>query len=164
VWANVLRQVQNPWFGAGYENFWIGDRLAALWVWGGNQSHNGYLEVYVNLGWVGLAFLGAVIVTGYRNMIGFLRASPDLGRLKVAFFVICLTYNFTESAFKMMTPVWLMFLWATLATPQVQPPTERREAGSSRLAVRRLAPARRVATSSVPRHGHGRHIELPVRR
>lgn len=165
VWAHVLAQVQNPLFGAGYENFWMGDRLAALWVWGGNQSHNGYIEVYVNLGWVGLAFLAIVIVTGYRNMIGFLRANPELGRLKVAFFVICLTYNFSESAFKMMTPVWLMFLWATLATPQVQPSAARGEVRTSRFTVRPLPPAvGRVATRAVPRPGLGRQIDLPVRR
>jgi exopolysaccharide production protein ExoQ len=164
VWEHVLEQVQNPWFGAGYENFWIGQRLAALFAWGGNQSHNGYIEVYVNLGWVGLALLGVVIVTGYRNMIKFLRASPDLGRLKVAFFVVCLTYNFSEAAFKMMMPVWLMFLWATMATPQVQPSTARSRAGSSELAVPRMSPSGRVAVSWVPRHGQGRHVERLVHR
>jgi exopolysaccharide production protein ExoQ len=117
VWANVLRFATNPWFGAGYENFWIGDRLIALATWGGNQSHNGYIEIYVNLGWAGLFFLAIVILAGYRSMIASCRITPDYGRLKVAFYVICLAYNFSESAFKMMTPVWMMFLWATLSTP-----------------------------------------------
>jgi len=117
VWAMVLRYAKSPWFGAGYENFWIGDRLIALATWGGNQSHNGYVEIYVNLGWVGLFFLAIVILAGYRSMLASCRINPDFGRLKVAFYVICLAYNFSESAFKMMTPVWMMFLWASLATP-----------------------------------------------
>jgi O-antigen ligase len=174
VWRNVLLVAADPeqrwgtrvspWLGAGYESFWLGDRLRVLRGWGGNQAHNGYLEIYVNLGWFGVAFLTGVIVAGYRNMIAFLRTSPALGRVKVAFFVICLTYNFSEAAFKMMTPVWLMFLWATLATPVVQAAAARTEARTSRFVPRRLVPAVRVTATSVPRHGPGHHTELPVRR
>lgn len=38
-------------------------------------------------------------------------------RLKLAFFTVCLVYNFTEATFKMMAPVWITFLWAAMATP-----------------------------------------------
>ena len=117
VWQRVLSFVQNPWFGYGYESFWMGPRLQALNSWGGNTAHNGYLEIYVNLGWVGLFFLGIVILGGYRHLIASIKANPDMGRLKLAFYVIALTYNFSEAAFKMMMPVWLMFLWATIAEP-----------------------------------------------
>jgi O-antigen ligase len=117
VWERVLRLVQSPWFGSGYESFWLGPRLRALTNWGGNQAHNGYLEVYVNLGWIGWVFLGAVIVVGYRHMIAACRANPNMATLRAAFFVICMTYNYSEAAFKMMSPVWLMFLWATIAAP-----------------------------------------------
>ena len=34
-----------------------------------NQAHNGYIEIYLNLGWIGLALLGAIIVGGYRKII-----------------------------------------------------------------------------------------------
>jgi hypothetical protein len=50
-------------------------------------------------------------------MIAACRTDANLGRLRAAFFVICMTYNFSEAAFKMMSPVWLMFLWATFAAP-----------------------------------------------
>jgi O-antigen ligase len=120
VWEVVLSFVENPWFGAGYENFWIGERLEHLTDWGGNTAHNGYLEIYVNLGWIGLILLGTVILTGYRNMASAVRSDPNVGRLRLAFFVICLIYNFSEAAFKMMSPVWLMFLWATMAVPKLQ--------------------------------------------
>jgi len=117
VWARVLSFVQSPWLGYGYESFWMGPRLAALQSFGGNTAHNGYLEIYVNLGYLGLFFLAIVILGGYRHMIASVKANPDIGRLKVAFFLIALTYNFSEAAFKMMMPVWLMFIWATLAEP-----------------------------------------------
>jgi exopolysaccharide production protein ExoQ len=120
VWQTVLPYATNAWVGAGYENFWIGERVKLFnaLLGGLNQAHNGYIEIYLNLGWVGLALLGAVIFAGYRNIMNGLRSSPEASRLKLAFFLICLIYNFTEASFKMMSPVWLMFLWAVIAAPR----------------------------------------------
>jgi exopolysaccharide production protein ExoQ len=119
VWQTVLPYAKNAWVGAGYENFWIGERLQVFnrLLGGLNQAHNGYIEIYLNLGWVGLILLGAIIVAGYRNIMKGLRSSPETSRLKLAFFFICLVYNFTEASFKMMCPVWIFFLWAVMAAP-----------------------------------------------
>ncbi len=120
VWKTVLPYAKNPWVGAGYENFWIGDRLQVFntLLGGLNQAHNGYIEVYLNLGWVGLLLLSTIIVAGYRNIMKELRRNPETGRLKLAFFFICLVYNFTEASFKMESPVWILFLWAVIAVPK----------------------------------------------
>ncbi len=44
----------NPLLGTGYESFWLGPRLQWFWQHAGlghiNEAHNGYLEVYLNLG------------------------------------------------------------------------------------------------------------------
>jgi len=144
VWARVLSFVKSPWLGYGFESFWMGDRIRALYGWGGNQAHNGYIEVYVNLGYVGLFFLGAVILSGYRKMIVSLKTSPALGRLKVAFFVIALTYNFSEATFKMFSPVWLVFLWATTATPTSVPKSVAQESSFKPRVAPSFAPRARV--------------------
>ena len=119
VWDTLLAHAVNPWIGAGYENFWIGQRVELFnrLLGGLNQAHNGYIEIYLNIGFVGLALLGIVIVAGYRNILREMRRDRLAGRLKVAFFVICLIYNFTEASFKMMSPVWFTFLWAVLLVP-----------------------------------------------
>ena len=83
-----------------------------------NQAHNGYIEIYLNLGWIGLALLGAIIVGGYRKIIKGLRDDPETGGLKLALFLICLVYNFTEASFKMQSPVWIFFLWAIMVPPK----------------------------------------------
>ena len=70
IWQAVLSFVERPMIGFGYENFWMGERLNALRRMGGNSAHNGYLEIYLNLGWIGVGLLTAIILTGYRNMIG----------------------------------------------------------------------------------------------
>jgi O-antigen ligase len=120
VWQTVLPFVANAWVGAGYENFWIGQRLQniARAVGAGlNQAHNGYIEIYLNIGYVGIILLGGIICTGYRNIMQGLRRDPDVSRLKLALFLIALVYNFTEAAFKMMSPVWMLFLLAAIAAP-----------------------------------------------
>jgi O-antigen ligase len=124
VWKTVLPYAVNQWVGSGYENFWIGERIQLFnrLLGGLNQAHNGYIEVYLNIGWAGIVFLVAVIIRGYRNTMKSLRRNPEAGRLKLAFFLICLVYNFTEASFKMMSPVWLMFLWAIMAAPQTDVP------------------------------------------
>jgi exopolysaccharide production protein ExoQ len=119
VWDTLLAHAVNPWIGAGYENFWIGERIELFnrLLGGLNQAHNGYIEIYLNMGFCGLILLGWVIVAGYRNILQELRKDRMAARLKVAFFVICLIYNFTEASFKMMSPVWFTFLWSVIMVP-----------------------------------------------
>jgi O-antigen ligase len=81
------------------------------------QAHNGYLEAYVNIGWIGLFFLAIVILGGYRNVLDSLRASGDVGGLKLAFYFICIVSNFTEASFAITSPTWIVFLWAAMAGP-----------------------------------------------
>lgn len=120
IWAVVIPLAVNPLLGAGYENFWMGDRFATvareLAVL--NQAHNGYLETYLNLGWIGLLLLGGIVVTGYRNIMLQLRDNVEIASLKLAFFTVCLVYNFTEATFKMTAPIWVAFLWACMAMPK----------------------------------------------
>ena len=123
VWSVLIAHAVNPWVGAGYENFWIGERfqLFEKLLGGLNQAHNGYIEIYLNIGFVGLTLLGGIIVTGYRNILSGFRNDRETGGLRVAFFVMCLIYNFTEASFKMMCPVWSTFLWAVIAVPKLRP-------------------------------------------
>ena len=85
-----------------------------------NEAHNGYLEIYLNLGWMGLIVLGIVIVTGFRKVIRTISQAPMIGALMMAYFVSTLLYNFTEAAFKMMSPVWIMFLVSMMALPEAE--------------------------------------------
>ena len=121
LWHRVLGMIANPLVGAGFESFWLGDRLQTMWSmywWHPSEAHNGYLEVFLNLGWVGVALLAIVLVAGYRNAFVASRRDRLTGGLKLAFFVAAVTYNFTEAGFRMNDPVWLVFLLAaTAGTP-----------------------------------------------
>lgn len=114
VWAMVLPYVVDPWLGAGYETFWLGPRFAKLSQnFGGNQAHNGYLELYLNLGWAGLGVLAVLLVTGFRNIVRAFGREPDVARLRLALFTAAVIYNYTEGAFKMMTTIWILLLFSS---------------------------------------------------
>jgi exopolysaccharide production protein ExoQ len=120
VWKVLLPLVQSPIFGSGYESFWLGERLLKIGSqtsYGINEAHNGYLEIYLNLGWIGLALLALVVVTGFRKVILAVGQEPDIGKVRLAYFVLALIYNFTEAAYKMMSPIWVFFLLAVVALP-----------------------------------------------
>lgn len=121
LWGQALRIPMNREFGAGYESFWLGNRLEQMWQinWEHpNQAHNGYLEVYLDLGWVGLALIGLVMVWGYRSVVRTLLSDRDVGEVKLAFFVVAVVYNLTEHGFRELHPVWLAFLLAVTVVPE----------------------------------------------
>jgi exopolysaccharide production protein ExoQ len=124
IWAGLLHFAANPLIGAGFDSFWLGQRLRRIWASGGqllgiNEAHNGYLETYLNLGAIGLTLLGIFIVAGYRDIVRSLRRDSDLARIRLAFFVVAVIYNFTEAAFRTTCSIWIAFLLATTAVPSV---------------------------------------------
>lgn len=126
VWKRAFGIVQSPLFGSGFESFWLGERLK--WMQkldtGLHQAHNGYIEVYLNLGLVGLTLLAVMIVRGYRNIVAGLReeANAAVSSLMLAFFVVGMIYNCTESGFKMMSPIWIFLLLALIVMPKPASP------------------------------------------
>jgi O-antigen ligase len=95
-----------------------------IYWWHPNEAHNGYLEVYLTLGWIGISLFAVFLLAGYRNIIAGFRRHPDIARLRLAFFVIVLIYNFTESAIRETNPIWIMLLLAIVAVPEVSVPAE----------------------------------------
>src|SRR5436190_1376122 len=155
LWRDLLRISVDPWVGTGFESFWLGERAKALWRthwWHPNQAHNGYLEVFLNLGWIGVILLGFVIAWGFRNVVGAVRRDRELGGLRLAFFVAAILYNLTEAAFKVMHPVWIAFLLAVTVVPAA-------DAGGQAPAAER--PTRTASAAATP---SGRSGSRPERR
>lgn len=120
IWSDVLGIPDNRLVGKGYETFWVGPRLQEVWAEFGmniNEAHNGYIEMLLNLGWIGVGLLGILIATGYRNAIGAYRRDSDDGGVRAGFFLMAVISAFSEAAFRMMYPTWTFFLLATIALP-----------------------------------------------
>jgi exopolysaccharide production protein ExoQ len=121
IWDAVLSVSRSPLVGTGFESFWLGWRLHRVWeltMQGLQEAHNGYLEVYLNLGWIGVIFIAALIATGYRNIFANLRRDHVTVGLRLAFFIVAIVYNFTEAGFRETTLIWIFFLLATCAVPK----------------------------------------------
>jgi O-antigen ligase len=159
IWELLFKLAPNQWVGTGFENFWLGPRLDKIWSvyrWMPNQAHNGYVEVFLNLGWIGIALVIAVLANGYRTvMIGF-RRSP-VGGLLLAYFVVGVIYNFTEAAlFRMMTPTWFALLLASTRVPELH--------GSMTWPPPGRAPTERMARLRGPETARGHAVALSGRR
>ena len=142
LWQRLLGMTVNPLVGAGFESFWLGQRVQKLWSiywWHPNESHNGYLEVFLNLGWVGVALFAVVAVAGYRNVVSLLNRDPRVGRLRLAYFVAAMAYNLTEAAIRTTDLVWIAFLFAIIAVPKAAiPDTPKAKTFRSRALVARV--------------------------
>jgi exopolysaccharide production protein ExoQ len=119
IWKGVLGFRGSPLVGTGFESFWLGERVRRIWAAGGvlagiNESHDGYLEAYLNLGWIGVALIAGIIMRGYRNIVRAVRRDPPTYCLQLAYLVAAIVYNFTEAAFKAMNPMWIVLIWAAM--------------------------------------------------
>jgi len=119
IWATLLSVRINPVFGTGYETFWLGPRLQWIWEQRGhiNEAHNGYLDVYLNLGFVGLSLLLLLLIVTYRNAWrSFKRGSP-LGSFGLAMWTLLLFYCMSEAAFKNGL-LWMVLLLTSVVVPR----------------------------------------------
>jgi O-antigen ligase len=117
IWGLLLSMHTNPLLGTGYETFWLGPRLE--WVWqryapGLNEAHNGYLEVYLNLGLIGLLLLVGFLIGSYRTICRSLPPFSSLGSFSLALWTILLFYSVTEAGFRSGL-MWFVFLMGAIA-------------------------------------------------
>jgi exopolysaccharide production protein ExoQ len=141
IWSLVISLTTNPLLGCGYESFWLGERLQKVWDFeqGIQEAHNGYLEVYLNLGLIGVFLIALLIITGYRNAISYFRREPGLGGLKLAYFTTGVVYSLTEAGFRMLAPIWIFFLLSITAVPK---PKDSEQDDSSPLLSERITMSR----------------------
>jgi O-antigen ligase len=128
LWAALLSSGTNPLIGVGFESYWLGDRQQWLENLPGrdflvpNEAHNGYLEIYLNLGIVGLALLLCMLYEAHRKCRQDLLEDFPLGQLRYGAFLAVLMYNWPESAFKGLHLVYLFFFVMSINYRFVAPP------------------------------------------
>lgn len=124
IWAILIPMAPNLIGGAGFETFWLGPRVAKIYAQVGgpqmtNESHNGYIEVYLNLGLLGLGLIALILGQGYRRTVVAFRRDPTLGGLLIAYVITAATYSLTEAGFRMLGLEWFFLLLAIVAANSV---------------------------------------------
>ena len=121
LWARLLEVHINPILGTGFESFWLGkrlDQLEGIFFFIPNEAHNGYLEVYLNLGLVGLLIVIALLIATYWKIRPELFRNFEWGRYRLGFFVAVLLYNCTEAGFRILNPNLLVFYIIAIDYPR----------------------------------------------
>src|SRR5688572_7034436 len=100
IWDASLALDTNPVIGAGYNSVWLTPGGRAL-VHKMNlaHAHNGYLEVYLNTGMIGVFLLLIVLSSTVRNATRVLADGLPVGPLLVTWAVVAVIYNFSEVTF-----------------------------------------------------------------
>ena len=161
VWQSTIELTPSAWFGTGYSSFWLGERLEKMWslyFFKPTQAHNGYIEMYLNLGWIGVGCLVAVIASGYRTIrsrwVRYTGAAlavvqqRDFARFGMAYLVALLVYNITEATFHALNILFVVCLLSIMRAPEP-------------VAVSSVEPARKPGAGRLRRFGP-RGLPRPV--
>jgi exopolysaccharide production protein ExoQ len=146
IWQHIDLQTVNPLIGAGYWNFWggpggyaIGEAMHTTVP----NAHDGYLDIYIDGGFIGLSFLFVMLVACGRRIINASWVQRKLVdrfmRARFAFLIVAIVYNLSESAFSRMGLMWFTTLLMIVEFPKNALATR----------VRRAAPK---AIETVPDH------------
>lgn len=123
IWKALLDFGTNPWIGTGFESFWLGERLLRLWSsweWGQiSEAHNGYLEIYLNQGILGLLLFFIVVIESYRKIKIELMTNFDYGSFQMGLLILMLLYNYSEAGFKVGSIILLFFWIIALNCPSI---------------------------------------------
>lgn len=122
LWLDILEIAgRNPVLGVGYGSFWIGGKANNLWerhIWRPQEAHNGYLDIYVQLGLVGLALMALMLFSSFRKLKDDLLVSYDFAVFRMVFFLMILVHNMAESSYlKSDHNLWFMFLLIAITVP-----------------------------------------------
>lgn len=123
IWRLLGTMSTQPLIGEGFMSFWSGPRLQAIWSSlqaGILQAHNGYLEQYLNLGAIGVAFMAALFVHGILGARAQMDSDPSGGLLRLVFLASAALYNVSEAAFHGQTAVWWLTLLGLVDTRPLQ--------------------------------------------
>jgi exopolysaccharide production protein ExoQ len=122
LWTALLNMDTHPILGTGFESFWLGERpmaLEGIFFFIPNEAHNGYLETYLTLGLVGLLLLIGLFVATFWKIRAQLFQNFEMGRYRLGFLAALVLYNWTEAAFKTLSPLWFLFFLIATDYPRI---------------------------------------------
>lgn len=106
IWDFALKMIQRrPWTGFGYESFWgvsfesPSVREAPGFIAKLHSGHNGFIDLIVHTGFVGLALAMASLLALLHACGRIAQYSMTFGTTLLALTLSCIFYNFTESVF-----------------------------------------------------------------
>lgn len=123
IWAAMWNFYRNfPFFGAGYGSFWnIGpaspiNQYGSDWLLNVYEGHNGYLDLLVTIGPVGLGLVVfAAIIMPIVRLMNWRQNRAQAGALLMSVMVFAIGHNATESSLFDRDSIGQVFLMINLA-------------------------------------------------
>lgn len=126
IWDAIFAVPVNPVIGAGFESFWnanagkVAEHLQGWWEIGNLVSaHNGYIEIYLDLGWIGVCLVALILASGYWRAYQAFQCEPELGGLFLAYVATAASYGITEAGFRTMSWPWFFLLLTVICSTGV---------------------------------------------
>jgi exopolysaccharide production protein ExoQ len=136
IWPLLIPMAPNAVVGAGFESFWLGPRLQKVWdafpnlyV---NEAHNGYIELYLNLGVIGVGLVVMILVHGYFRSVAGFRIDPHSAGLILSYVLTAAIYSYTEAGFRALNYEWsflMLFIVAATSISGTYPQSRKSIAG-----------------------------------
>jgi len=145
LWKAVLISIfKHPFLGYGYGAFWLGLKGESANVvlavkWAVPHAHNGFLDIWLSLGGVGLACFGYALLKACRRIWAIILSDdlkPCLWMISIV--ILVLTYNLDESdLISAPSMMWILLVSAfcgleVYAHQHRRPAQVRRHAGDAR--------------------------------
>ena len=124
IWDRVLHSQTNPILGEGFWIFWDTEKATNLfsdYFFRMPQSHNGYIEMYLDGGLVAVSILVGLVLSFLCKAKTDILRGDSFGILYLLFALAPLIYNYTEAAFARLTLVWFAQLLAGIQVPLRRP-------------------------------------------
>lgn len=145
IWQLVFLEIsKHPWLGIGYGSFWLGEGSASQYIidmmhWVPLQSHNGYLDILNELGFVGIGLFIGVMLFHIFNLMRFMKIDREEAAIHWMLLLFILISNITESElFRGVSFQNILFIFSSVVV-------------SSRLTMHRRTQASTQITPNTPR-------------
>ncbi len=124
IWAFSLKHIAlHPLLGYGYYAFWISEESSALQYlgWNPGQAHNGFLNLALDEGVLGVLLLLAVLFVGLKRSLQQIRTGDLEGTGRWLLIMLCylMVHNISEADFY-QRPAWVVYLIAYAAASQAE--------------------------------------------
>jgi exopolysaccharide production protein ExoQ len=123
IWEMIKQHIAlSPIHGTGYGAFWTGPFPTSpsyifkqrLYFYPG-ESHNGYLDVINDLGYIGLILLGAFIVSYIASALRLMKIDRSQALLYLALIFQQLMANLAETSWLQVDVIGITLMFATIA-------------------------------------------------
>lgn len=125
IWPALWHMInKKPFLGYGYQGFWgsyggPADLVRQITGWPVPNAHNGFLEVFLSLGWIGaLLFFTNFVVTVFRSFQVIRLTKQTDAIFPVIFLGFFIISNMSES--NLFRPdSWPLYIWTSLLSIQI---------------------------------------------